>query len=240
MVPALKLKCQVTCEVPPSKCESNKRGTPGIVKMDPPPTGTCYKPEIQNGIIRNRRIFLRHKEKLMIKCDAGYTLIGDPAYCEIQNVFKPDTRRIPSCVKIGKEVFTGRGEDYRGKRDFAVSGRPCDNWVKGAHIGAFNTIERGKLLLEGGNHNFCRNPVGDELPFCFTQGGQLLEYCFMMPKCGGDERDRCSIFRTDKFDNCGEDIIEPDCILDNELSRNKKAYIWEHCGAMCCSYAGCQ
>ncbi|KAL5257385.1 hypothetical protein ACHWQZ_G012356 [Mnemiopsis leidyi] len=239
MVPAIKLKCQVTCKVPPSECESNKRGTPGIVRMDPPPTGNCFKPSIENGVIRNRRQFLKQNEKLMIKCNAGYTLIGDPVYCEIQNVFKPDTRRIPSCVKIGNENFHGRGEDYTGTRNFAVSGRSCDNWVKAAHLGAFRSIERGKLLLEGGNHNFCRNPGGDVLPFCFTQGGQLLEYCFMMPKCGGDENDKCSVPRIDVY-NCGEDIIQPDCIFDNELSRNRKEWIWEKCGAMCCNYAGCQ
>jgi len=241
IVPAIKLKCQLTCNVPPGECSGNKRATPGIVKMDPPPIGTCYQPDIPNGRIMNRRVFLRPKEKLLVRCKAGYTLIGDPAFCELQNIYKPDTRRLPSCIKMGDEEFTGRGADYMGMRSFTTSGRSCENWLKAAHRGTFSTVERGKLLLQGWNHNYCRNIASEDedVPFCFTRGGQLKEYCFSLPKCGGDENARCSTPRVDVYD-CMERYSPADCIFTNELAKNQKNWIWDHCGAMCCSYARCQ
>ncbi|XP_063675020.1 uncharacterized protein LOC134811855 [Bolinopsis microptera] len=239
MVPALKLKCQLTCEVPPGECSDNKRTTPGIVKMDPPPVGTCYPPEIQNGRILNRRVFLKPKEKLQVRCNAGYHLQGESVYCEIQNVFRPDSRRLPVCVKLGDENFVGNGADYQGARNFTTSGRSCDNWLKAAHRGTFRTVERGLLLLSGENHNYCRNVVGEPAPFCFSRSGQMMEYCFSLPKCGGDENDECSAPRVDIYD-CMERYSPADCIFTNELAKNQKKWIWDHCGAMCCSYARCQ
>ena len=241
MVPALKLKCQVTCNVPPKECEDNKRNTPGIVKMRPPPTGNCYAPEIPNGRVVNKKVFLRYKEKLLVKCKAGYTLVGDAAYCEIQNVFKPDTRRFPACIKLGGESFTGNGKDYIGTNQYTTSGRQCDNWLKAAHRGTFRTVERGRLLLEGENHNYCRNTADEPVPFCFTRSGQVKEYCFSLPGCGGDENDRCSAVRTNVYqDECSETYSPNDCIYTDELAKNQKNWIWDHCAAMCCSYAGCQ
>merc|ERR1712176_868159 len=239
MVPALKLKCQLTCDVPPKECSDNKRSTPGIVKMDPPPIGSCYPPEIPNGRVMNRRVFLRKKEKLLVRCNAGYELVGDAAYCEIQNVYNPDTRRLPACIKIGNEKFSGRGESYAGRRDYSMSGRSCENWLKAAHRGSFRSIERGRLLLSGGNHNYCRNIGGEPVPFCFTRTGQLKEYCFDMPGCGGDENDRCSARQVDVYD-CSRQYSDDQSVYSDELSKKQVNWIWDHCGAMCCAYAECQ
>ena len=239
-VPAVRLKCQVTCEVDPRDCADVKGNPIGtIVRYNPPPTGNCYPPVIANGHIMNKRNFLEPEEKVLVQCDSGYTLVGEESYCDIQNVFKPDTRRLPSCIMLGGDDFSGNGADYAGNRSFTTSGQTCENWLASAHKGMFMTVERGLSLLEGGNHNFCRNTGLDSVPYCYTTNGQLKEYCFSLPKCGGRETDQCGVQRVDLLD-CPQLYSPPDCVFSDALSRGQTEWIWEYCGAMCCSYAGCQ
>ena len=239
-IPAIRIKCQVTCHVDPRDCD-DIRGNPlgTIVRYNPPPTGNCYRPLISNGQVLNRRNFLEPKEKLLVQCNSGFTLVGEESYCEIQNIFKPDTRRLPECIMLGGDDFEGNGVNYRGNRSVSAAGKTCESWLASAHKGMFMTVERGRSLLRGGNHNFCRNMGEDSVPFCYTEHGQLKEYCFTLPKCGGNESDQCGVHRVDEFD-CSVRHSPPDCIFSDELSVGQKEWIWEHCGAMCCSYAGCQ
>ena len=239
-VPAVRIKCQVTCNVDPRDCDQIK-GSPvsTIVRYNPPPTGNCYRPSIANGRVLNPRNFLEPQEKLLVRCDRGYTLIGEDSYCEIQNAFKPDTRRLPACIQIGEDDFVGNGVAYSGNRSVTISGQTCENWLASAHRGSFMNVERGLSLLQGGNHNFCRNMGADSVPFCYTKHGQLKEYCFSLPRCGGGPQDQCGVVRTDEFD-CSIRHSPAECIFIDALSVGQKEWIWEHCGAMCCKYAGCQ
>jgi len=184
-------------------------------------------------------VFLKNGEKLLVRCNARFTLVGEPSTCEIQNVYKPDTRRLPACVKMGSELFRGRGELYAGTRNYGTSGQLCDNWLKVAHRGTFPTVELGMVLMQGGNHNYCRNIGGDEIPFCFTRGGNIKEFCYSLPKCGGDEKDRCSAPRLNVYD-CDNLYSPADCVFTDGRSAARVKWIWDHCGAMCCSYASCQ
>ena len=203
--------------------------------------GQCYAPRIANGRVMNGQV-MRKGEALRVVCNGGYTLIGEAgAKCELQNVFSPDTRRLPECIRLGSENFSGNGAGYNGGMNTAYSGTVCDNWLELAHTGQFTGLERGASLLQGGNHNFCRNIGGDDFtPFCYTRGGQLKEYCFELPRCGGNASDKCSAVRTNQYDDCETRHDDWDCELENETKKARVDHIWKTCGAMCCSYAGCQ
>lgn len=241
-IPAVRVKCAKTCNADPTDCAESSRPVIEYVDVEKePPKGLCYPPEIANGrVLNGARI--APGEELRVECDSGYTLVGETTTCLIQNVFAPDTRRLPECVRLGgREDFTGNGADYTGPVSQSVSGAVCGNWLRLAHIGLFKGLERGRTLLKGGNHNFCRNIGGEDFtPFCYTHAGQLKQYCFATPKCGGSENDKCFAVRNNVHDDCEERHDDFDCELENELQLNQVEYIWNNCAAMCCQYARCQ
>ena len=241
-IDAVRVKCAKTCNADPTDCAASVRP---VIEYDDevkePPRGLCYRPEIANGRALNSAR-LAPGEQLRVQCNPGFTLIGEASTCEIQNVFAPDTRRLPECVRLGDTWdFTGNGADYTGRQSTTVAGVECQNWLELAHTGLFVGLERGRTLLKGGNHNFCRNIGGEDFtPFCFTNSGQLKEYCFNLPKCGGTENDRCSAVRANMYDDCESRYEDWICELEDERRKNQVEWIWDNCGAMCCRYAGCQ
>merc|ERR1719244_408100 len=79
---------------------------------------------------------------------------------------KEDPLTTIECVPEGSN-----GSEYRGTKSTTESGKECKNWEGN---------DPGKGLAE--NHNYCRNPLGFEKPFCFI-GSKKFEFC-EIPKCG--------------------------------------------------------
>uniref|UniRef100_H2Y5M0 Peptidase S1 domain-containing protein n=1 Tax=Ciona savignyi TaxID=51511 RepID=H2Y5M0_CIOSA len=73
---------------------------------------------------------------------------------------------------------------YRGSASITLSGFACQNWdANTPNIHTFHSY-RNPSLAELGHHNFCRAPLGDTMPWCFTTNpAYRWEYCDVDP-CG--------------------------------------------------------
>ncbi|XP_077613357.1 coagulation factor XII isoform X2 [Crocuta crocuta] len=91
-------------------------------------------------------------------CPAGYS----GRLCDIDTVAR---------------CFDGRGLDYRGAAETALSGARCQPWSSEA---TYRNVTAEQALNWGlGDHAFCRNPDNDTRPWCFVWSGDRLswEYC---------------------------------------------------------------
>ncbi|KAK0135516.1 Coagulation factor XII [Merluccius polli] len=79
-----------------------------------------------------------------------------------------------------EDCFEGEGDSYRGNVTETEDGDECLHWnsnfILDKGINPFTTYENSDGL---GPHNFCRNPDGDTMPWCFIRKGRKLrwEYC---------------------------------------------------------------
>jgi len=241
-VPAIRVKCAFTCASDPIDCAASLKPTiDHSSNQVEPPTGNCYVPVIPHGRTRHTR-YMHSGEVLEVQCRPGYTLIGEESTCEIQNTFSPDTRRLPKCVQMElSDEFEGKGSNYNGVRNFPLSGNECENWARLAHTGQFKDVNHGRLLLQQGNHNFCRNLGGNDLvPGCYTSENSALKYCWSTPQCGGNDSNICGSVRSNNINGCEERYRVDRCELENETTRSQAQWFWSNCSAMCCAYAGCQ
>ncbi|KAK0183194.1 hypothetical protein PV327_001259 [Microctonus hyperodae] len=121
-----------------------------------------------------RRHPLLGQEPLLTECSAlplsGSNEATDCLSVGISTV--EDVREDDYCYK-------GNGEDYRGKVNHSITGRPCVKWFH-----RFNLQISDKDGL-GGGHSYCRNPGGQEpQPWCFVDANNKMpkEPC-AIPKC---------------------------------------------------------
>uniref|UniRef100_A0A3B4AD95 Kringle domain-containing protein n=1 Tax=Periophthalmus magnuspinnatus TaxID=409849 RepID=A0A3B4AD95_9GOBI len=78
------------------------------------------------------------------------------------------------------DCYTGDGESYRGNVSETDDGHECLYWnshfLLDSGTDPFNSNEDENGL---GPHNFCRNPDGSQMPWCFYRKGHKLlwDYC---------------------------------------------------------------
>ncbi|XP_037637288.1 hyaluronan-binding protein 2-like isoform X1 [Sebastes umbrosus] len=78
------------------------------------------------------------------------------------------------------DCYDDDGESYRGKVSETDDGQECLYWnshfILDNGVDPFNSFEDSNGL---GPHNFCRNPDGDNMPWCFFRKGRKLswDYC---------------------------------------------------------------
>ncbi|RVE60553.1 hypothetical protein OJAV_G00182070 [Oryzias javanicus] len=92
----------------------------------------------------------------------------------------------PHCdLQPNTECYKSRGTAYRGVVDTTVSGARCLPWNSDLlydelHVGAVVAPDLRGL----GEHAFCRNPDGDQKPWCYTVNDSAIswEYCDV-PTC---------------------------------------------------------
>lgn len=192
--------------------------------------GPCTVPKIANGRVMAGSS-IASGTTLSIRCNPGYTLEGDPVTCIIQDVFGPDSRLMPECVKIGGETLEGNGATYAGTKSSTVDGRTCMSWNKEVVQGYVPISEDLASTYLIGNHNFCRNKGGlMALPWCIVDTAGNMGFCFKYPGC-----EVCGGPDTDKY--CDE--YTRDCPYSTPERVNKPANAWETCPATCCAVAGC-
>ncbi|KAM6297972.1 phosphoinositide-3-kinase-interacting protein 1 [Aegotheles albertisi] len=68
-----------------------------------------------------------------------------------------------AAARGAEECLRGNGASYRGTRRVAAGGAPCLNW-RAVGSGA----ELPAVVAE--DHNSCRNPDGDAVPWCYVRG----------------------------------------------------------------------
>ncbi|KAM7409073.1 hypothetical protein PAMA_002669 [Pampus argenteus] len=77
------------------------------------------------------------------------------------------------------DCFESDGESYRGKVSETEDGHECLYWnshfILEGGVNPFKSYEDDAGL---GPHNFCRNPDGDTMPWCFYRKGRKLHWQF--------------------------------------------------------------
>ncbi|XP_009920512.1 plasminogen [Haliaeetus albicilla] len=101
-------------------------------------------------------------------------------YCDIPRCTTP-----PPVPAPGRQCLSGRGDDYRGTISVTESGNTCQHWSSQSPHRHARTPENYpcKSLEE----NYCRNPDGEKMPWCYTTNRTARwEYC-TIPSCDGAE-----------------------------------------------------
>ncbi|XP_036373679.1 hepatocyte growth factor [Megalops cyprinoides] len=86
-------------------------------------------------------------------------------------------------VDVTTECFRGQGEKYRGTVSVTPSGVQCQRWdSQFPHNHSYSPQNyKCKDLRE----NYCRNPDGADLPWCFTTDPNVrMAFCTNIPRCG--------------------------------------------------------
>nr|XP_054750718.1 plasminogen-like [Lytechinus pictus] len=79
------------------------------------------------------------------------------------------------------------GSDYRGEVSITYSNKTCQNWTsQQPHSHTRTPVNYSDAGL--GDHNFCRNPDGEEYAWCYTMSPlSRWEYCDI-----GTPKDECT------------------------------------------------
>ncbi|XP_037382051.1 tissue-type plasminogen activator [Talpa occidentalis] len=91
----------------------------------------------------------------------------------------------PACPQENGDCYIKKGLTYRGTHSRTVSGASCLNWNSMILMGATYTARMTDAQALGlGNHNYCRNPDGDDRPWCHVlkDRKRTWEYCDV-PQC---------------------------------------------------------
>lgn len=226
----------------PKSCNKCSAAVAPAPKASPEKQGKCIRPTILNGRAGNKPV-MQAGEKLNVRCNAGYTLIGEAVTCQIQNVFTnkdKDARLVPGCIRLGSNTLVGNGASYSGSKNTYGVGQmsfTCDSWNKDVLRGILMNKKDG-MALAIGNHNYCRNPGGAEpVPFCIGSGTGVgkIHYCFGHAGCN-----TCA-GAADNYgaDYCGSARNLKYCLYTDESSAARVSAIQANCAATCCAIAGC-
>ena len=80
-------------------------------------------------------------------------------------------------ITLARDVCVGKSEDYRGKMAETINGATCQKWTSQApyeHSWTPESYPDAGL----GDHNYCRDPGGHGLPWCYTIGDTRWNWCF--------------------------------------------------------------
>uniref|UniRef100_A0A7N8YM71 Hepatocyte growth factor n=1 Tax=Mastacembelus armatus TaxID=205130 RepID=A0A7N8YM71_9TELE len=81
------------------------------------------------------------------------------------------------------ECYQGRGEGYRGTVDTTPTGLSCQRWD--SQYPHNHTFLPQAYPCKDLRENYCRNPDGQEFPWCFTMDPRVRTmFCTNIPQCG--------------------------------------------------------
>ncbi|XP_056138083.1 hepatocyte growth factor [Lampris incognitus] len=115
-------------------------------------------------------------------------------YCNI----KVCAEAVESTVEETSECYHERGEGYRGTVDSTPTGLTCQRWD--SHYPHNHTFNPQNYPCKDLRENYCRNPDGQDFPWCFTTNPRVRSmFCTSIPQCGAQKT---------KADDCYEDTGE--------------------------------
>uniref|UniRef100_A0A7N6B7I9 Hepatocyte growth factor n=1 Tax=Anabas testudineus TaxID=64144 RepID=A0A7N6B7I9_ANATE len=80
------------------------------------------------------------------------------------------------------ECYRGRGEGYRGTVDMTPTGLTCQRWD--SQYPHNHTLLPQAYPCKDLRENYCRNPDGQEFPWCFTTDPRVrMMFCTNIPQC---------------------------------------------------------
>ncbi|XP_042341984.1 hyaluronan-binding protein 2-like [Plectropomus leopardus] len=160
------------CERGPKHCKRGKCGRGECVLTSTPPFYEC-KCKVPFQPPKCRTVSLCEPNP----CQNGGQCVrdGDDFDCQC-----PPGYRGRFCHVGPDDCYVEDGESYRGNVSETEDGYECLHWnshfILERGVDPFSTYEDKDGL---GHHNFCRNPDGDEMPWCFYRKGRKLswDYC---------------------------------------------------------------
>uniref|UniRef100_A0A672GQQ6 Hepatopoietin-A n=1 Tax=Salarias fasciatus TaxID=181472 RepID=A0A672GQQ6_SALFA len=85
------------------------------------------------------------------------------------------------------ECYQGRGEGYRGSLDVTPTGHTCQRWD--SQYPHNHTFLPQAYPCKDLRENYCRNPDGQEFPWCFTTDPRVRTmFCTNIPQCGAQNK----------------------------------------------------
>ncbi|XP_029993420.1 hepatocyte growth factor [Sphaeramia orbicularis] len=100
-------------------------------------------------------------------------------YCNIKACETPPKRHVEETT----ECYQGRGEGYRGTVDVTPTGLTCQRWD--SQFPHNHTFIPQAYPCKDLRENYCRNPDGQDSPWCFTTDPRVPKmFCTNIPQCG--------------------------------------------------------
>eukprot|EP00064_Thunnus_orientalis_P001589 superscaffoldBa00000109_g1592 len=100
-------------------------------------------------------------------------------YCNIKVCETPPNQNVVETT----ECYQGRGEGYRGTVDVTPTGLTCQRWD--SQYPHNHTFIPQAYPCKDLRENYCRNPDGQEFPWCFTTDPRVRTmFCTNIPQCG--------------------------------------------------------
>ncbi|XP_004682333.2 PREDICTED: tissue-type plasminogen activator [Condylura cristata] len=99
--------------------------------------------------------------------------------------YSPEFCSTPACTQENGNCYIKNGLTYRGTHSRTMSGASCLKWNAKVLLSAKHTARMTDARALGlGNHNYCRNPDGDDRPWCYVLKDLrvMWEYC-NVPQC---------------------------------------------------------
>ncbi|RXN17807.1 hepatocyte growth factor-like protein [Labeo rohita] len=91
-------------------------------------------------------------------------------------------------VEVTTSCYRGQGEGYRGTVNVTPAGVTCQRWD--ALFPHNHSYTPHNYKCKDLRENFCRNPDGSEIPWCFTTDPKVRKaFCTNIPRCESERSD---------------------------------------------------
>ncbi|XP_039209378.1 hepatocyte growth factor isoform X6 [Crotalus tigris] len=110
-------------------------------------------------------------------------------FCSIKTCAQNVVRSSLAVIET-TECIQGQGEGYRGTVNTIWSGIECQRWD--SQVPHQHNFTRENFKCKDLRENYCRNPDGAEVPWCFTTNPNIrIGDCSQIPKCNTSTEKDC-------------------------------------------------